>query len=89
MSSNMRSDLYFIVFLKRFIYLLEREHGRGQGQRKRERDSQADSMLGMEPDTEPDMEPGTELDLTTLRSQPEPKPRAERLTNCNTHTAQR
>ena len=35
--------------------------------RERKRESQADSLMSTEPDTE--------LHITTLRSQPEPKPR--------------
>ena len=44
-----------------------------EGQRKRERESQADSILSMEPNIV--------LDLTTLKSQPELKPRVGHLTN--------
>ena len=54
----------------------EREHeGRG-GKVQRERESQADSILSAEPDAG--------LNLMTLRSWPEPKPRVGRLTDCVT-----
>ena len=48
--------------------------GRGRG-----RESQANSTLNAEPDME--------LDLTTLRSQPEAKPRVRGLTHCTTEAS--
>ena len=61
-----------LPFLKiRFIYLFET--GRGE-QRKRERETQADSVLSVEPNTG--------LDLMTLRSWPELIPRIRRSTDC-------
>ena len=53
----------YFIFLKTYLFARERERERGhkwEGQRERERDSQADSMLSMEPHMG--------LDLTTLRS---------------------
>ena len=44
-----------------------------------EGESQADSALSTEPDTEPD--------LTILRSRPELKPRVRSLTNCTTQVS--
>jgi len=64
----------FILFF--FSFILEKEkvcvckQGRGRG---RERESQADSALSVEPDKG--------LDLTSLRSWPEPKSRAGCLTD--------
>ena len=54
------------------IYLFEG----GEGEEEKERWSQADSVLSAEPDVG--------LDLVTLRSPPELKPRVRHLTNCTT-----
>jgi len=48
------------------------------GHKERETESQAGSELSTEPDTK--------LDLTTLRSRPDPKPKIGHLTNCSTQT---
>jgi len=57
----------FVCFFKdSFIYLREREH-EWEGQKESERESQVDSALSTEP--------RVELNLRTLRSRPEPKPR--------------
>lgn len=56
------------------IFFKERESASWEGQREKGRESQADSM--------PSTEPNAELDLTTLRSGPEPKSRVRRLTDC-------
>lgn len=61
---NLKKNLRFFLT----IYL--REHVQ---KCKREKESQADTVLSAEPDM-----PG--LDLTTLRSQSEPKPRVDGLT---------
>ena len=66
------------LFLKKiYLFILERERehmcvrwGGGEG----ERESQADSTLSTEPDAG--------LDPRTLRSRPELKARARRLTDC-------
>ena len=65
----------------RFIYFgdEEREH-KQEGQREKERESQADSTLSMEPDVG--------LDLTTLRSGPEPRTSSGLLTSCATQVPQ-
>ena len=67
------SFFFFLFFL--FFFFLESEH-KQEGQRERERKSQADSMLGAQPDAE--------LDLTTPRSQLELKPQIGCLINCVT-----
>lgn len=65
---NVFSLLYEFIL---FIYIFVRERGReqasmaGKAEGEEERESQADSMLSTEPDLG--------LDLTTLRSRPEPK----------------
>ena len=51
----------------------ESKHSQGRGRERRERESQA----GSTPSTEPDVG----LDLTTMRSWPEPKSRVRHLTN--------
>ena len=38
-----------LIFLKKDLFILEREGEQGEGQRVRERESQADSLLSMEP----------------------------------------
>jgi len=62
------------------VFISEREHeleGQRQGEKgERERETQADAVLSAEPDAG--------LDLTTLRSGPEPKLRVGRLTDCAT-----
>ena len=63
--------VFFLLtnFLKDlFIYELREIKEKGRG---RERESQADSPLSVEPDMR--------LDLTTLRSGPEPKTKSQRL----------
>ena len=52
------------VIFKKYLFILERE-----GQRERERETQADSMLSVEPNAG--------LYLTTLRSPLESKPRVD------------
>lgn len=74
---------YALSFLLKkilFIYLFDREgetaymHARAwEEQRERGRESQADSEMSMDP--------SAGLDLTTLRSRPEPKPRVIYLIN--------
>ena len=64
---------YYHYFLKDLF--IEREH-KQKRQKKRERESQDNSVLSVEPNEG--------LDLTTLRSQPEPKPRVQCPANCAT-----
>ena len=70
------------VFFKDFIYL-KRDNvcvqGRG-GEEREERESQADSLLNAEPDAG--------LELTTLRSRPELKPRVGHLMDRATQLSQ-
>ena len=65
---EMGRQYFFTFFFKDlFIYLTERESSSvvGKGQRESGRQTQADSVLSMEPDVG--------LSLITLRSPPEPK----------------
>ena len=74
MKPNLVADNSNIQFFQDlFIYLRERER---EGRRGRK--PQVDSVLNVESDAG--------LDLKTLRSQPEPKPRVQCLTYCTTQT---
>lgn len=77
------------VQIDRSIYLSEREHvhvlthtsmGGGRSKGRGERETQADSLLSVEPNVG--------LDLVTLRSQPALKSRVTRLIDCATQTPQ-
>ena len=69
--------IYIIFFKDFFLYSREKGGDRAQvGGEEGERESQADSLLSVEPDSG--------LDPTTTRSQPEPKPRVRRLTDFTT-----
>ena len=59
-------------FLKTDLFILERVRAQRGGHSEREREFQADATLSIEPDTG--------LNLMTLRSRPELKPRVRSLT---------
>ena len=77
---KMRTSTSFVCLFCLFTYfererereITQHKQGRGKG-RGRGRESQAGSTLSEEPDTD--------LDPTTMRSWPEPKPRVRRLTD--------
>lgn len=66
-------------FLFCFVVKKEKEY-KQEGQREKERESQANSMLSMEP--------GARLDLRNPRSVSEPKPRIRCLSDCTTQAPQ-
>jgi len=73
-------DLYQGIVFKDLFIIRERPQEQ-EGQKEREREPQADSTLSTEP--------LVGFDLTTLRSWPEPKPGAIRLTECATQATPR
>ena len=66
------ADFLNRLFTDLFIYFREEERERAEGEEERENPKQIPWLS---------MEPNMELNLTTLRSRPEPKPRVGRSTD--------